>query len=142
MNSIARRIVNRPAATLAAAYLLFAAIQPRGGFSWLDICLFHRSTGVPCPTCGMTRAVTNLFVPDPGAAMRWHPGVLLIFPSLVFLVMLMFVSDDRYRRASELFDPRRRLIFRTGFAVAALFLVFGAARAAAVFLHWTTFPFP
>jgi hypothetical protein len=40
----------------------------------LPPCVFHRFTGLPCATCGMTRMVRALAAGDLGAAFHWHPA--------------------------------------------------------------------
>lgn len=38
-----------------------------------SICLFRRTTGIPCPGCGMTRAFAHLAKGDWTEAARYHP---------------------------------------------------------------------
>jgi hypothetical protein len=47
-------------------------------------CLFRAATGVPCPTCGGTRALLALVRFDVAAALAWNPLVTLA--ALVFVL--------------------------------------------------------
>lgn len=47
-------------------------------------CLWHAWTGMPCPTCGATRAVVSLSRLDLPAALAWNP--------LVTVAVLAFVA--------------------------------------------------
>jgi hypothetical protein len=40
-------------------------------------CPLHALTGVPCPTCGSTRAALSLFGGEPLAALAWNPLIAL-----------------------------------------------------------------
>jgi hypothetical protein len=53
------------AALLATAWLLSGIATPR--------CLLHAATGIPCPTCGMTRATWHLLRGEIGAAFLLNP---------------------------------------------------------------------
>jgi hypothetical protein len=49
----------------------------------LPPCLFHRFTGLPCATCGMTRMARALLHADLAGAFHWHPvgaSLLLLAP--------------------------------------------------------------
>lgn len=41
---------------VAALALAASLVLPARGLYGVDLCLFHRTTGLPCPGCGMTRA--------------------------------------------------------------------------------------
>ena len=49
-----------------------------------SICLIYNTTGVPCPTCGMTRSYLGLFRGDLNSALLFHP--------LFFLVPVLFYA--------------------------------------------------
>lgn len=62
------------------AILLAVFIPPAGWASFPDICLFHRMTGLPCPTCGMTRAWAALLRGQFRMSFRLHAfgGISLV----------------------------------------------------------------
>lgn len=53
------------AALLATAWLFSGIATPR--------CLLHAATGIPCPTCGMTRAIWHLMHGEIGRAFLLNP---------------------------------------------------------------------
>lgn len=55
---------------LAGGAALVAAVWP---VAWVPVCLFHRLTGIPCPTCGATRCVKALLRGDWGVAIFLQP---------------------------------------------------------------------
>jgi hypothetical protein len=59
------------AVLLCAAAAPFAPAVAKG----LPPCPFHWLTGLPCATCGGTRALLALSRFDPGAAFLWNPLV-------------------------------------------------------------------
>jgi hypothetical protein len=50
------------------------ALAPRFA-PFVPACPFHAWTGLPCPSCGATRAVLALAAGDPGVALALHPLV-------------------------------------------------------------------
>lgn len=58
-------VLAAPGAVLLAAWLVpLAALPP---------CLFHRLTGVPCPTCGLARGLKALATGHPWVAVGFQP---------------------------------------------------------------------
>ncbi len=49
----------------------------------IPTCMVYALYKVPCPLCGMTRAMMNLCHGHLEEALRFHPAVLLVFPALL-----------------------------------------------------------
>lgn len=54
-----------------AVILLYVLVM---NFFFSPFCLIRQSLGIPCPTCGMTRAVFALFRRDVAGAFYFHPA--------------------------------------------------------------------
>lgn len=91
-------------------------------FIYLVFCFFVTGcpirfmTGIPCPGCGMTRAVTSALHLDFAEAFRFHP----LFPLAPFLILYMIFEDVVPRRASRVFA----VFFAVSFIFVYIFRVF------------------
>ena len=65
----------------------------------LTLCMFKGLTGMPCPTCGSTRAAARLFELDPGGALAMNP-----FTTVLATVIAAWAVVD------VLLLPRRRAL--------------------------------
>lgn len=77
---------------IVAAILVVMAV-----FSDTGLCVFRRITGLPCPSCGMTRAYLALFSGDIGKAFFMHPLFPLI-PVIIFMVMYSHYSKRDFNK--------------------------------------------
>ena len=84
----------KPLRVAGAAMLGIAAVRPALPGTDIVLCPLRRATGVPCPFCGMTRAVTSAVHGDIGASLFFNPGGLLV----IALAILLLVAW-RWRRA-------------------------------------------
>ena len=73
----------------------------------LTFCVFKGLTGLPCPTCGSTRAVARLFDLDPAGALAMNP-----FTTVVAVVIAAWAVVDL------ILLPRGRAL-RVGFSRSA-----------------------
>lgn len=77
---------------LAFAGLLVLVLRLLNGF-----CMLRTLTGIPCPGCGMTRAVLSALRGDFRAAFAYHP----LWVTLPLLAWLVFCSVlPQYRKAA------------------------------------------
>ena len=65
----------------------------------LEFCMFRSITGVPCPSCGMTRSVTTLAQGNITDALWWNPLGIIMFISMV-LFPLWIIRDLVFRKNS------------------------------------------
>lgn len=76
------------ASGVACAVLAAACILPRdrplGG---IQLCAVKAVSGIPCPSCGITRSLVELGHGDPWSAVRFHP----LGPALCALLLLLAV---------------------------------------------------
>jgi Protein of unknown function (DUF2752) len=77
------------------------------------ICPFRHVTGIPCVTCGGTRALLALTRGDVQAALFWNPLVAVIaIAVLIFLVYAAVVTALRAPRVRVRLGERDRVLFR------------------------------
>jgi len=88
-------------ATRRLAFVVIAAsfFFPLGGLK-VDLCLLHASTGLPCPGCGMTRALSAISQGEFGIALGLNPFAYFAWPAFLGLVILS-VLPSRVRTATE-----------------------------------------
>lgn len=97
------------------------------------LCPFHYLTGLPCPGCGLTRALVSCVHGQWHAAVTYHP-----LGPLVFVVLLGWILAS----ILQLFWPQRRIVLpsrflmRAGWTSLALLLTIWLARLA----HWLPAP--
>lgn len=66
-------------------------------FSDTSICLFKRFTGLPCPSCGMTRSYLSLFSGDIENAFFMHPLFWMI-PIIAGLVIFSYYKKVNFTK--------------------------------------------
>lgn len=73
-------------AAVIAKILLWSYVLPPS-IAHHSGCIFKSVTGVPCPTCGLTRSVSLLLRGDITSSLAVHP---LGFPVLAAIVLLLY----------------------------------------------------
>jgi hypothetical protein len=107
----ARRGAAIRAATVLALACVAWAVPHLLTLPSIPLCAFRLWTGLPCPGCGMTRAVFRMAHGDVATAFRFHPvaPVLAVFVAVVLAGALVGVATGRdpvwravTRRATEI----------------------------------------
>ena len=95
------------------------------------ICLLRQLTGIPCPTCGMTRSFCAVGRGDLGAAFRQHP---LGPPAFLAFVLLLVRSGGIALTGRRWLDGLARALAWSVLPGAGLLLVVWVWRLAAIVL--------
>jgi hypothetical protein len=120
---------------------LYVIVQPPETGLGIDLCTLHRSSGAPCPGCGMTRSGANLVRGNALRAFQYHPFGLLFIPVLFGLAGLS-LAPMAWREAVARGISRHERFWRiTNLAILWSFLIFGLVRWIAVMAKWLAFPF-
>jgi hypothetical protein len=77
----------RQSQAMTALALMLACV----GAAWLnpdrplpvDLCLFKRLTGLPCPTCGLTRAFCHAVRGNWISSVRYHPAGIMLAAAVI-----------------------------------------------------------
>lgn len=86
-------------ALAAAACTLVLLVPPGGKYAgWLPKCLFHKLTGLYCPGCGGTRALSSLLHGDLKSSL--HNNLLLIPSGLTLALLTVKQGISLNRRAA------------------------------------------
>jgi hypothetical protein len=104
-----------------AAFLLLGRIgvPQTGGFV---ICAFRRVTGIPCPGCGLTRAMAALARGELATAVRFHPFAPLLLAEALALWGAIGAAVLRRRPVTLPVGLPERLLIWQGAAFVALWI--------------------
>ena len=92
-----------------------------------SVCLLQSVTGLPCPACGSTRAVSALFQGDIHGAFFWHPLIPVTLACLPILAIFVFIYRKRKKRP--------KILNAAAIVLLALYLAVYIARMALYFPH-------
>jgi hypothetical protein len=78
---------------LAGAATAYLCIQ----FGFAYQCMLLKLTGIPCPFCGGTRALSALAIGDFTAALRWNPLATFGFVSVLVSALVSLIRGRHLR---------------------------------------------
>jgi hypothetical protein len=128
---------------LALALLAGSLLLPFLAFDWvtspqsLVLCPLRAVTGIPCPSCGLTRALAHLERGHLAQALKFHPfsPLILLLALVLFVVLLLELATHK----AIIFNPLRNR--RNIFILFAGVVIFQVARTVLFFAEggWTVF---
>jgi hypothetical protein len=123
---------------LSVLVVLVSFVFPVGGLG-VDLCVFHASTGLPCPGCGLTRGLSAFSQGQFLTALQLHPFVFLLWPTFA-LVAVSSLFPRRWREALEASIQKSQWASAT-YSLALLgFLGFGLVRLLVFGVRGQAFP--
>jgi len=122
------RLLFNPFATWGSLgmLLLVSHLPPDG--AGVPVCLFRAMSGLPCPGCGLTRALSSLVQGDPATAFSYHPFAFFILPLFLMLAAHNFLPLAARQRVRDLCGKHERLIRRGYHGFIYTFVAFGVLR--------------
>ena len=128
---------------LALVLLAGSLLLPFLAFDWVTspnspvLCPLRAVTGIPCPSCGLTRALAHLERGHVAEALRFHPFVPLVFAAALVLIALLLVELATHR--AIIVNPLKSR--RSIYILFAVVVVFQVGRTVIFFAHggWTVF---
>ena len=95
------RLLFNPFATWGSLALLFLVSHLPPGGAGVPVCLFRALSGLPCPGCGLTRALSSLLDGRAAAAFAYHPFVFILLPLFVIAAAHNFLPAGLRQRLAE-----------------------------------------
>ena len=141
-----KNIAVTPAATVEKKkrkFYFFAAAACLLGFCWLaflsvaeklfgitdlKVCYFRNVTGIPCPSCGSSRAVESLFQGDLVASVLFNPFGIVIAAIMVVLPFWLLYDAISKKASLYLFFEKTNRVLGQKTVVIVLVLI--------VLLNW------
>ncbi len=122
------RLLFNPFATWGSLgmLLLVSHLPPDG--AGVPVCLFQAMSGLPCPGCGLTRALSSLVQGNAAAAFDYHPFAFLILPLFLALAVHNFLPLASRERVQAFCGRHERLIRRGYHGFIYTFVAFGVLR--------------
>lgn len=131
--------LSRPMRWVSLAFVGLSVLMPVEGLG-VDLCTFHAATGLPCPGCGMTRAMSALSHGQLGAGLTLHPFVVVAWPLAVFLAALAFAPERLVKRLEVRLQPLHLELQWLWWGGLGALLLYGGLRALRVFLGGASWP--
>jgi hypothetical protein len=122
---------------LALALLAGSLLLPFLAFDWVTspnspvLCPLRAVTGIPCPSCGLTRALAHLERGHLAEALKFHPFSPLLFVLALGLLILLLLEMATAK--AILFNPLKNR--RSIYIFFAIVVVFQVGRTAIFFAH-------
>ncbi len=122
-----RALMAPSARYLAVGVMAASFIMPVQGLG-VDLCILHSITGLPCPGCGMTRALCALSQGDLSVALALNPFALLAWPTFLVLALATLSGPAGLRRFEAWVQSHADAVARAYKLAFTSFVSFGALR--------------
>ncbi len=118
---------------LCLLFLVGIILHPPEGMPF-RFCLFHLMSGIDCPGCGMTRALSHLAHGQAAAALHLHPFSPLILFYLIIQSISPFLTPEVRIRVAEGLTRHGSEVGILFWTLTGLFMLYGLGRASLQFV--------
>jgi len=112
---------------LAVVVMAISFVFPLEGLG-VDLCVLHAMTGLPCPGCGMSRAISAISQGEFSTAVALNPFALLAWPLFLVLAVVTLAPRGVYARFEAWVSAHSGPITRVYRICFTAFAAFGAIR--------------
>jgi len=113
------------ACLLGFGWLLFLSYAENLlGLTDVKICFFRNATGIPCPSCGSSRAVEALIHGDIAASILFNPfGIIIAFIMAILPLWLLYDAISKKSGLYMFFEKINRFLGRKTVIIALVVIV-------------------
>ncbi len=122
-----RALLAPSARYLAVAVMAVSFVFPIEGLG-VDLCILHSTTGLPCPGCGLSRAIAAISQGDWLAALALNPFALVAWPLFLVLAVVTLAPRRIYARFEAWISAHSAAVARSYRVFFIAFAAFGALR--------------
>ncbi|MDY7229182.1 DUF2752 domain-containing protein [Hyalangium rubrum] len=122
-----RALLTPSARYLAVVVMAISFVFPIKGLG-VDLCILHATTGLPCPGCGLSRAISAISQGDFSTAIALNPFALLAWPLFLVLALVTLAPRSVYTRFEAWVSSHSAPIARGYRICFTAFAAFGAIR--------------
>ena len=112
---------------LAVAVMAVSFVFPPGGLG-VDLCMLHAFTHLPCPGCGMSRAISAISQGHFSTAAALNPFAFVAWPAFLAMAALTLGPRSLLERATSWLERRAAGVQRGYRLLVIAFVAFGFAR--------------
>jgi hypothetical protein len=124
---------------ICAVLTLGLILMPAEGLPGVELCMFKRTTDLPCPGCGLTRCGSNLVRGNVARAFNYNPFGLIIIPVMAGMGV-MAVLPRRWRDGVRRFQAAHSTAFHRFLILFTIgFVLFGLIRSVSVYARWSNY---
>ena len=121
-------LFNKLSLFLAGGIITASFIMPLRGIG-IELCLYKRLLGIPCPGCGLSRSIINISHAQFAQAFLNHPFGFVIYPVILFLTIFILIPQKIKMLIIDFVRNKNKMISIVYLLTVYLFVAFGMGRA-------------
>ena len=125
---------------VCAVLTLALIVMPAEGLPGVELCMFKRTTNLPCPGCGLTRCGSNLVRGNVARAFNYNPFGFIIIPVMAGMGVMGVLPRRWSNRLRRSLMAHSTVWHRFLIVFTIAFVLFGLIRSLSIYEGWMDFP--